>query len=82
MYTIEMAKAFKAIKAPKNFGVIVYDNENFITVQVNPEKLVNLTEKQTQAIVDYINNVKQTFENLGATVFVVRDTLEKNDESN
>jgi hypothetical protein len=82
MYTIEMAKAFKAIKPPKGFGVIVYDNENFITIRINPEKLINLTEKQTQLIVDYINNVKETFEKLGATVFLVRDTLENKDESN
>jgi len=81
MYTLEMAKAFKTIKAPKGFGVVVYDNENFITVKVNPEKLLNLTDKQTQDIVDYINNVKQTFEKLGATVFVVRDTLDKKNES-
>jgi len=81
MYTLEMAKEFKAIKAPKGFGVVIYDNENFITVQVNPEKLLNLTEKQTQDIVDYINNVKQTFEKLGATVFVVRETLENKNES-
>lgn len=79
MYTIEMAKAFKSIKPPKDFGVVIYDNENFITIQINPEKLLNLTEAQTQKVVDYINNVKQTFEKLGATVFVVRDTLEKNE---
>lgn len=82
MYTIEMAKAFKAIKAPKDFGVTIYDNENFITIQINPEKLVDLTEKQTEKVVEYVNTVKQTFEKFGAVVFVVRDSLEKADESN
>lgn len=82
MYTIEMATAFKAIKPPKDFGVIIYDNENFITVQIKPENLLNLTEKQTEKIVTYVNEVKQTFEKLGAIVFVVRDTLEKADEPN
>lgn len=77
MYTIEMAKAFKKIKAPKNFGVLVYENENFITIQINPKQLINLTEKETEDAINYVNKVKKTFENLGAVVFVIRETIEK-----
>jgi hypothetical protein len=82
MYTIEMAKAFKAIKPPKNFGVIIYDNDDFVTIKINPEKLLDLTDKQAENIAEYLNKVKKTFENFGAIVFVVRDTLENKDESN
>jgi len=80
MYTMEMAKAFKAIKSPKNFGVVIYDNDDFVTIKINPEKLLNLTTKQIEDITEYLNKVKKTFESFGAIVFIVRDTLEKTDE--
>jgi hypothetical protein len=77
---MEMAKAFKAIKSPKNFGVVIYDNDDFVTIKINPEKLLNLTTKQIEDITEYLNKVKKTFESFGAIVFIVRDTLEKTDE--
>jgi hypothetical protein len=77
---MEMAKAFKAIKSPKNFGVVIYDNDDFVTIKINPEKLLNLTTKQIEDITEYLNKVKKTFESFGAIVFIVRDTLEKTNE--
>lgn len=78
MYTPEMATAFKAIVPPKNFGLTVYDNDNFVTLEINPKDLVDLTDKDKPAVVKYINDVKSTLEELGAIVFIVREALEPN----
>jgi len=78
MYTPEMATAFKAIVPPKNFGLTIYDNDNFVTLEINPKDLINLLDEDKPAVVKYINDVKSTLEELGAIVFVVREALEEN----
>jgi hypothetical protein len=78
MYTPEMATAFKAIVPPKNFGITIYDNDNFVTLEISPKDLVNLLDEDKPAVVKYINDVKRTLEELGAIVFVVREALEEN----
>lgn len=78
MYTPEMASAFKAIKAPKGFGVIIYDNNDFITIEVDPKELSSLSKPNQLKAVDYINNVKKTLENFGAVIFIVRKELDGN----
>jgi len=77
MYTVEMATAFKSIIPPENFGVVIYDSEEFITVMINPKDLLDLSEKHKTEIVQYINNIKKTLEDFGATVFIVREALEE-----
>jgi hypothetical protein len=78
MYTPEMATAFKAIVPPKNFGLTIYDNDNFVTLEINPKDLINLLDEDKPIVVKYINDVKSTLEELGAIVFVVREALESN----
>lgn len=75
MYTEEMAKAFHAIKAPEGFGVDLYDAENWITIAVDPNSLVDKSQEELQLIVSYINDVKLALEQLGAAVLVTRDAL-------
>jgi hypothetical protein len=77
MYTEEMAKAFHSIPAPEGFAVDLYDAENWVTIAVDPNSLVNKSEEHLKAIVDYINSVKLALENNGAIVLVTRDTLEE-----
>ena len=77
MYTPEMSKAFKAIKAPRNFKLTIFDNPDFVTLEIEPTQLLNLTEKKKEEIVNYINTVKLTLENLGARIYIVRKALEK-----
>lgn len=76
MYTSEMASAFKSIIAPKNFGLTVYENDDFLTLEVDPKELINLSEEDKIKAVDYINEVKRTFESFGAVVLIVRKALE------
>jgi hypothetical protein len=75
MYTIEMATAFKSVVPPENFKLTILENEDFITLMVDPEDIENLEDHQVEPAVKYINDVKKVLENEGAIVFVVRDVL-------
>jgi hypothetical protein len=74
MYTVEMATAFKSIVPPQNFGVMIYDADDFLTIMIEPKDLENLDNDQAEEIVKYINNVKKTLEDHGAIVLVVRNS--------
>lgn len=77
MYNEEMALAFHAITPPENFSVDLYDNEQWITVVVDPNSLVNKTEQELSDIVNYINKVKLALEDKGAYVLITRDAIEE-----
>ena len=77
MYTPEMATAFHAIESPKNFGIILYENDDYITVKIDTEELLSLNSEEQEVAVKYINDVKNTLENLGAIVLIVREALSK-----
>jgi hypothetical protein len=76
MYTAEMATAFKAIVPPKNFGVVLLENDDFITIQIDPKELLAVPEEELESAVKYINDVKSTLEGLGAIVMILREALE------
>lgn len=71
-----MSNAFKAIKAPENFGVTIFDSGDFITMVIDPEDIENLLDNQVDDAVQYINNVKKALEDNGAIVYIVRKALE------
>lgn len=75
MYTLEMATAFKSIVPPENFKLTVLENDDFLTLLIDPEDIENLEDHQVEPAVKYINDVKKVLENEGAVVFVVRDVL-------
>ena len=74
-----MADAFHSIIAPKNFGVVLYDSGDYITLKVDTEELLALPEEDRQPAVNYINDVKKALENFGAIVLIVREALPEND---
>jgi hypothetical protein len=76
MYTAEMATAFKAIVPPKNFGVVLLENDDFITIQIDPKELLAVPEEDLEVVVKYINDVKFALESLGAIVMILREALE------
>lgn len=76
MYTLEMATAFRAITPPNNFGVTILDNDDFLTIQIDPKDLTNLLDEDKPAVVQYINDVKKAFEEQGAVVMILREALE------
>lgn len=73
-----MSDAFHAIKAPENFGVKVFDAENFITILIAPEQLIGMSEEHAKAALSYVEKIKKVFEKHGAIVHIVRPPLEKN----
>jgi uncharacterized protein YqcC (DUF446 family) len=77
MYTEEMAQAFHAITSPEGFSVELYDNEQWLTVVIDPKSLVEKTEDELSEIVNYINKVKLALEEKGAYVLVTRDAIEE-----
>jgi hypothetical protein len=77
MYTPEMATAFHAIEAPKNFGVVLYDNDDYITLKIEIDELLSLTFEEQTAAAQYINDVKKALEGLGAIVLIVREAQEQ-----
>lgn len=76
MYTPDMATAFKSIVPPNNFGVVILDSDDFLTIQIDPKDLLSIAEEDKASVVQYINDVKKAFEDLGAVVLIVREALE------
>ncbi len=70
-----MATAFKSIVPPENFKVVILENNDFLTILIDPEDIEALSDEQAEPAVKYINDVKKALENEGAIVFVVRDVL-------
>ena len=69
-----MSTAFHEIVPPKNFGVVLIDNDDYLTIKVETDELLALeTQDEREAAVKYINDVKKALEGLGATVLVVRE---------
>jgi fructose-1-phosphate kinase PfkB-like protein len=77
MYTEEMARAFRSIRAPKNFSVQIIDNDNFLVVKANEKEFMKLFDQEKRSAVEYLVRVKKALEDNGAIVLVVRDGVEK-----
>ena len=75
MYTPEMSTAFHAIVPPKNFGVSIADNEDYLNLIVDPKEVMALSAEEVLQAVEYINSVKKALEDLGAIVQVVREVI-------
>lgn len=75
MYTEEMAKDFHAIVPPQDFKVDLYDNDQFITIMIDPNDLVDISDERGQEIIKYIVDVKESLEKNGAIVLIVREEI-------
>jgi hypothetical protein len=73
MYTDQMKRAFYSIRAPKNFSVVLVDNEHFITVRAPEKEFMRLTVEEKYAAVEYMVRVKKALEDNGAIVLLVRE---------
>lgn len=76
MYTDAMRRAFRSVTPPKNFGVDVIDNDNFITLRADEYKFMKLLDSEKREAVEYINRVKKALEDNGAIVLVVRKAID------
>lgn len=73
MYTDAMKRAFHSITPPKNFGVQLIDNDNFITVKAKEEIFMRLTDEDKRSAIEYMIRVKKALEDNGAIVLIVRE---------
>lgn len=72
-YTDAMARAFKSITPPPNFGVQIIDNEHFLSVKAKEEIFMRLDYDGKIAAVEYMIRVKKALEDNGAIVMLVRE---------
>lgn len=72
-YTDAMARAFRSIAPPKNFGVQIVDNEHFISVKAKEEIFMRLTHEEKLAAIEYMVRVKEALEANGAIVLLTRE---------
>lgn len=75
MYTNKMARAFRSIIPPKNFGVNIIDNEHFLTIKLDEKSFLPLTHDEKIEAVKYVTAVKKALEMEGAVVLVTREPL-------
>jgi hypothetical protein len=75
MYTEEMRKAVHSINTPKNFGVTIIDNDNFLTIKLNEKDFINMFHNEKIEAVQYVAKVKDALEQNGAIVLVTREVL-------
>ena len=75
MYTEKMARAFRSIIPPKNFGINIIDNEHFLTIKLDERSFLPLTHDEKIEAVKYVTNVKKALEMEGAVVLVTREPL-------
>jgi hypothetical protein len=75
MYTDKMARAFRSIIPPKNFGINIIDNEHFLTIKLDERSFLPLTHDEKIDAVKYVTAVKKALEMEGAIVLVTREIL-------
>ena len=73
MYTDAMRRAFHSVTPPKNFNVVVIDNEHFITVRASEKQFFSLSGDEKLKAVEYMVRVKNALEDNGAIVMLVRE---------
>jgi hypothetical protein len=75
LYTEEMRKAVHLITTPKNFGVSIIDNDNFLTIKLNEKDFIHMVHDEKIEAIQYVSKLKNALEENGAIVLVTREVL-------
>ena len=75
MYTDSMRKAFRSIRAPKNFSVDLVDNEHFLVIRADEKAFIRLGQDDKIEAVQYMVKVKKALEENGAVVLLTRKAV-------
>jgi hypothetical protein len=75
MYTEAMRKAVHSIIPPKNFGISIIDNDNFLTIKLNEKDFIPMVHDEKIQAVQYVAKIKDVLEQNGAIVLVTREAL-------
>ena len=70
-----MRKAFRSIRAPKNFSVDLVDNEHFLVVRADEMAFIKLGHDDKIEAVQYMIKVKKALEENGAIVLLTRKAV-------
>lgn len=75
MYTDQMRRAVHSLDhyKPKNFGVLIVDNEQFLTVKAPEKNFMQLVDEDKRRAVEYMVKIKSALEDMGAIVLLVRE---------
>jgi hypothetical protein len=76
MYTNEMRKAFRSIRAPQNFTVDIVDNDHFLVVRADEKAFTKLSHDDKIEAVRYMITVKKALEENGAIVLLTRKAIQ------
>lgn len=77
MYTDDMRRAVHSIMAPKNFGVSIIDNDQFLTIKLNEKDFLHMVHDEKVQAIQYVSRVKDALEQNGAIVLVTREAISK-----
>lgn len=77
MYTDSMRKAFHSVPAPKNFAVVVIDNDAFLTIKLDEKKFLYMSHDEKIQALQYVVSLKKALEMEGAIVLVTREAINK-----
>jgi len=70
-----MRKAFRSIRAPKDFSVDLVDNEHFLVIRADEKAFVRLGHDDKIEAVQYMVKVKKALEDNGAVVLLTRKAI-------
>jgi hypothetical protein len=70
-----MRKAFRSIRAPKNFSVELVDNEHFLVIRADEMAFTKLGHDDKIEAVQYMIKVKKALEENGAIVLLTRKAV-------
>jgi len=68
MYTNEMKRSIRTIKAPKEFKIDILDYDTFLTVQFYESQWRHYNDSERFQCIQYLSKVKAILESLGARV--------------
>ncbi len=77
MYTDAMKRAVHSLIPPKNFGVSIIDNDNFITIKLKEDDFLSMVHDEKIQAVQYVAKLKDALEQNGAIVLVTREAVSK-----
>ena len=72
-YTKKMWDAFNNIECPDGFHIKIEDKLFFLQIIVDEEQYNNMTEESKPVVYGYLNEVKKTLEDLGASVLIIQE---------
>lgn len=75
MYTDEMRRAVHSILPPKNFGINIIDNEQFLTIKLNEYDFIPMVHDEKVKAIQYVAKIKEILEQNGAIVLVTREAV-------